>query len=93
MVGYMDTRQEELKVEPTLYDVIEAVQGGFIQLEAKMDARFDQVDAQFRVVNQRLFKLELTLEDHSDTILNHEERLGTLESWKNGVGGRRLAGA
>lgn len=92
MMGYMGT-QENLDTEPTLFDVIHAVQGGFLRLESKMDAQFEEVKQEFREVKHRLFKLELQNEDESDTLQNHEERPMSLESWKKTAGKQGLAGA
>lgn len=96
MVGYMDTRQEGLKAEPTLHDVIEMLQHGFERVERKLeahDARFDALEERLQGVERRLFKVEVRLEDVADAVHGHEKRLITLERWKKNIGKAGLAGA
>lgn len=92
----MNARELFPDTKPTLYDVIDAMTAGFL----RTDQRFDRVDAEFVEmkqemggIKQRLFKIELKLEDKSDTVQNHEERLVSLEGWKKAMGRKGMAGA
>lgn len=84
MISVMARRREH-EAEPTLYDVIDAMQAGFARMENKLeehDVRFNQIDAELRQVNRRLFNLEIGVEDIRDIVQNHEERITKLERKK-----------
>lgn len=71
----METTKKSSEFEPTLLDVLEAVQGGF----AKVDKKFEKVDQQFRelteelggrmtAIERRVGAIEVTLEGMRETL-------------------------
>lgn len=61
--------------EPTLLDVLEAVQTGFMKMEEKMEARFDGVDERLEAIDYRVTAvekrtgaLEIVTEDMKETL-------------------------
>ena len=61
--------------EPTLSDVLGAVQTGFV----KVDERFDQVDDRFDIVEGRLDRVENKLGEVEYRMTAVEKRVGSLE--------------
>lgn len=60
------------KYEPTLSDVLEAVQTGF----ARVDDRFEQVNARFDAVDERFDRLERRAGSLENTVEDMKETLG-----------------
>jgi hypothetical protein len=81
------------ETEPTLHDVINVMQSGFLRIDERIDLRFEGIDKRFddmdgrfdllttnvRDIQQRMGRLELGMEEIADTVLNHEERMVKLE--------------
>ena len=61
--------------EPTLSDVLEAVQTGF----TKVDERFEQVDVRFDKMDERFDKLEKRTGSIENTLEDMKETLGGIE--------------
>ncbi len=64
------------KVDPTIKDVFEAVQGGF----GKVDRRLDKVERRLDGVERRLSTVETRLSGLEDTDRHLIRRVGELES-------------
>jgi hypothetical protein len=90
----MSIREEIRELKTMIFDLAEAMQLGF----ARTDERFDQVkvdmDTQFvevrndiRALYQLHSDVEIRAENQEDTVLNHEERIVTLEKWRKDRGG------
>jgi len=74
--------------EPTLLDVLEAVQGGFQKMEEKIEEKFDDLGYRVTTVEKRVGSIEITLESMKETlesiehavdkdaeeVVNHENR-------------------
>lgn len=79
--------------EPTLLDVLGAVQTGFVKMEEKMEEKFDDLGYRVTAVEKRVGAVEVTLEEMKGTldgiakavdkdaeaIVNHENRISQLE--------------
>ena len=88
------TARKSNEYEPTLTDVLEAVQTGF----TKMEEKFDDLGYRVTVVEKRVGAVEVTLEEMTGTldgiakavdkdaeaIINHENRIAPLEKL-NGI--------
>jgi len=84
------------EAEPTLYDVIELIQNGF----AHIDNRFERVEGEMRgvkqeirILTQRIFKVELRVEDIADAVHDYGKRIVMLERWKKNSSKTGLTGA
>jgi len=54
--------------EPTLLDVLEAVQSGFQKMEEKMEEKFDDLGYRVTAVEKRVGAVETTLEEMRGTL-------------------------
>lgn len=93
MILSMENMQKPSDYEPTLTDVLEAVQTGFGKMEEKMEEKFDDLGYRVTAVEKRVGAVEVTLEDmkgtleniehavdkDSEAIVNHEDRVSHLE--------------
>ena len=94
----MEDTKKSSEFEPTLLDVLEAVQGGFQKMEEKMEEKFDDLGYRVTAVEKRVSSIETTLEGMKETlesiehavdkdaeaVVNHESRISHLEKL-NGV--------
>lgn len=89
----MENTKKSSEFEPTLLDVLEAVQGGFQKMEEKMENGFNDLGYRVTAVEKRVGDVENTLEDmrktlegveravdkDAVTIVNHGRRIVRLE--------------
>lgn len=67
----MENVKKSNEFEPTLLDVLEAVQTGFGKMEEKfeqVDDRFDKIDVRFDKLEKRVGAVEITLEGMKETL-------------------------
>lgn len=68
----------------------------FEQVEIRLDdmhLQLEEMKQDMRNLHRSQHRLVIQDEDRADTVLNHEERIGELELWKNGVGQQKIVGA
>jgi chromosome segregation ATPase len=89
----MENTKKSNEYEPTLLDVLEAVQTGFTKMEEKMEEKFDDLGYRVTAVEKRVGAVEVTLEGMKETlesieravdkdavtVVNHEHRIEHLE--------------
>ena len=82
IIPLMGNAKKSNEFEPTLMDVLDAVQTGFTKMEEKMEERFDKVDEQLgnvenrvTAVERRVGTIEVTLEDMKETLESIEHAI------------------
>ena len=75
IIRAMEDTKKVNEYEPTLLDVLQAVQGGF----QKMEERFDGVDERFDKVEGGLEKVETKLGEVENRMTGVERRVGAIE--------------